>query len=174
MKTKTFVLVVLIVAMTLTSCGTSFLPEKHKSKEEIITIFKDNKDLFVDVVGDLFEFKYPWAIDNNQGDGASYWKCVDLDAGMELVILDDEYFKQMPFLLKSVENNKSICPIIKGLKFEYISSEAFVDSGCIYFIKQTGINYESGILYCPSGVSENQYMTKMELIEDSWYYYESK
>ena len=41
-------------------------------------------------------------------------------------------------------------------------------------MKQSTINYDAGIVYCPEGVPQNRYIVKLVEIEPSWYYYESR
>jgi len=176
MKIKILIEASLIIIIALTGCRDILFGDKFRTEEEIISIFKDNKDVFVDIVNDLSESKFHWSIDTDSSDRSARpdWKYADLNNGIQLVVLEKENFDELPSIYIKAKKNRSINSVIIEHKFKIITSDHYMDTDCIYFVKQTSIGYDAGIMYCPGGITEDPYITKMVPIEDSWYYYEAK
>lgn len=176
-KTITYIIILIIVIGLCRFVSDNFVMTKNfKTESEIIDIFNENKETFVNVSKDLFEFKYHWSLrmERYNDEIRTDWKSVILNSGIQLVIQDQDHINEISLMQNAVENKKSIDDIMKKLKFKIITSNSRVDSECIYFVKQTAVGFDSGIIYSPNGKPQNPYIEKLTTIDSSWYYYESK
>lgn len=148
-----------------------------KSQEDVVEVYEENKEKFVIAADKLNRFSFDWTLGRSSYSEKDRpdWK-VDrmyFDWGIQLSIHDPEYFNEMTLLKNVIRNEKEIKDIIKRLKFKYILKHFHIDPKCVYFIRQTFIGFESGIIYCDEGEPENPYIIKLEKLSPSWYYYEA-
>lgn len=167
------VFIITLICIIINLCFNSV---RLKTEEEIIEIFNDNKENFIISADKLFQFQYHWDLRRNKYSDAvlSDWQFVNLNSGLQLIILDADYFNEISIIQNVVEEEKAIKYIMKGLNFKIITTNAFADLDCLYFVKQTTIGFDSGIIYSPNKTPENPYITKLTELDSSWYYYECK
>ena len=147
-----------------------------KTEQEIIDMFKDNKESFVSTADKLFVFQWHWCLrarEKFDEDIRPDFEYAESSNGIQVTVMEEAYFSQVSDIQTIVEEEESIEHILKKLGYKAIFTRAFNDHS-IYFMKQSSINYDAGIVYCPKGVPQNKYIVKLVEIEPSWYYYESR
>ena len=145
---------------------------KFRSEEEIIRLFEENKKEFVNAADALKDYQSHWSIrkeDQNRSDFKSQRIRRNL-----YVIIHEKPYDELPTIAEHLENNNDVSKILKELNFKLITKTPRLDKEGIYFVKQTSISYEAGIVYSANQNPTSRYIKKLTEIGDGWYYYESK
>ena len=179
---KTVIMILAVAIFVITSIVISVLyinnvldSLKFKTEDEIISLFEQNKKEFVNSARKLKSYQSHWSIRKEPHNSyiRSDWKSQKIRRGL-YVIVHEEPYDELSLIVEQLENNNSVFRIIKKLNFKLIGKIPRLDKESIYFVKQTSINYEAGIVYSPNRTPTSQYIRKLTEIEDGWYYYESK
>ena len=179
---KTVIMILAVIIFVITSFVVSFLyidrlldSLKFKTEDEIISLFEKNKKEFVKAANSLNAYQSHWSL--RKGPHNSYirsdWKSQKIRCGL-YVIVHEKPYDELSLMAEQLENNDNILKILKKLNFKLIGKNPRLDKESIYFVKQTSINYEAGIVYSQNQAPTSQYIRKLTEIEDGWYYYESK
>lgn len=176
---KSIIMILAVILFVIISFVVSLLNinrlwenSKYKTEEEIISLFENNKNEFVNAVDALNDYQSHWSL-RKEHQSRSDFKSQRIRHSF-YVIIHEEPYDQLLVIAEHLENNNDVLKILKELNFKSITRLPRLDKDSIYFIKQTSINYEAGIVYSPNQTPTSQYITKLTEIEDGWYYYESK
>lgn len=176
---KSIIMMLAVIAFVIISLVVSFLyinwhleNSKFKTEEEIISLFEKGKNRFINAADALKDYQSHWSI-RKEVQNRSDFKSQRIRHNL-YVIIHEEPYDELPIIAECLENNNDVLKILKALNFKSITRLPRLDKDSMYFIKQTSINYEAGIVYSPNQTPTSQYITKLTEIEDGWYYYESK
>ena len=145
---------------------------EFQTEEEIITLFEQNKKDFTDAANALNDYQSNWSL-RKEPQSRSDFKSQRIRKDF-YVIIHEEPYDELSLMAQHLDRNECILKILKELNFKSIRRLPRLDRSSIYFIKQTSINYEAGIVYSPTQTPKSQYITILTEIDDGWYYYESK
>lgn len=129
----------------------------HINKEKIVRAYENNKNTFQQVVNFALEDKVDVTIDKGQ-DG-------------NFTVTDVEIGKNTVVNLKNKELNIEIKKLLYELNYKHVVE----DGNAVFFLRQTGIGFEQGIVFLKDGNKPNETnILVLETIEGNWYYYEAK
>ncbi len=176
---KSIIMIVAVIVFVIISLIVSVLNinrlcdnSKFKTKEEIISLFENGKNEFVNAADALKDYQSHWSI-RKENQNRSDFKSQRIRRNL-YVIIHEEPYDELPIIAKYLENNNDVSKILKELNFKLITKTPRLDKEGIYFVKQTSISYEAGIVYSANQNPTSRYIKKLTEIGDGWYYYESK
>ncbi len=147
--------------------------QKMLPDDEIIEIFKKNKEHFSNIKNSMSGFRYDWGIRENGSVGAG-WKTCIINDNIYLSIRRKEYYNQLNSMKKTAEREPSINYVLKELNFKCIQYDDGIDYEYIDFCKQASTGNVAGILYCVKGKpTSHPYGNTIIDLGDDWYYYET-
>lgn len=180
MKMKKLIVIVLIILVVISClviwwhCINNFIDnQKMLEQDEIIEIFEENKEHFVNVKESMSDFKFDWDIRKNAqmiSDGFGAWKGCAIKGKLYLAIRRSENYEQLGAMKKTAEEEESIKYVLNELGFKGISSGYGID-----FTQYASTGNVSGVIYCVEGSpTRHPYAHKIVDLGDSWYYYETR
>ncbi len=169
----TLIVYVTIFIITYETNNSYYLQfSEFQTEEEIISLFEENKKEFVNAANDLNDYQSHWSL-RKDPQSRSDFKSKRIRHNFYVVIHEEPY-DELLLMAEHLEHNECVLRILKELNFKSIRRMPRLDRDSIYFIKQTSINYEAGIVYSQNQTPTSQYITLLTKIDDGWYYYESK
>lgn len=161
--------------------GTMLVSDEIQKSDEnsVITIFNNSKSHFEKAKNTLSEFQFSWEIKNSsvlldkiQDNTQADYKVAHLNNKLRITIQNNEYFDSMQNFMDAIEGESSVKYILNDLDAERISSNSFLDFGCIYFSFPATWGHNLGIIYCPEEKPQNPYLTKLKELDTHWFYFE--
>lgn len=147
------ILVLGVLSILLISIGIAFskrIPERP-SQEELISIFKENREIFENVASNFKKIEGEISVD----------KVSDLDVNISAKI-DSKPFS----ISKEMQND------ISKLFNRYGFVRIYKEEDFIYFDKSSGFQWYQAIIYSKSGVEPPVNRTReFTKIENGWFYY---